>query len=239
MSADPITIFRKTWGTYQKVIRHNLMFHREISAAVARLFEASHRPLIFADLGCGDATHILQLLRPGQLAEYCGCDLCAYALDEARKNLEPYGAAINLCCKDMLAVLREAPDNHFDVVYSSYALHHLSTDDKQTFFTQCRRALRENGRLVLVDVMREEEQTRPEYLCGYNRTVRMQWEALSHDERNQVQEHIRSCDFPETPSTFEMLARNAGFTTIRRLEKRTWHEAWCYETGNSSPAGQA
>jgi hypothetical protein len=41
MSADPITIFRKTWGTYQKVISHNLMFHRrEITTAVAKLFES-------------------------------------------------------------------------------------------------------------------------------------------------------------------------------------------------------
>jgi ubiquinone/menaquinone biosynthesis C-methylase UbiE len=229
MSTDPITIFRKTWATYQKVISNNLMFHREISYAVSALFEKNHEPLRFVDLGCGDASHILKLLKPGQLAEYCGCDLSRYALDEARKNLEPFGAAINLCCTDMLAVMEEAPANHFDIIYSSYALHHLTTEAKQTVFSECFRTLRDNGSLILVDVMRDEGQTRPDYLYNYNRTVRMQWAALTPDERNQVQEHIRNCDFPETASTLEQLARNAGFSTCKRLEKCTWHEAWCYE----------
>lgn len=230
MNADPITIFRKSWATYQKVIHHNLMFHREILDAVAKRFEArTGSPVHLVDLGCGDASHILKLLKPGQLAEYCGCDLSPYALDEAAKNLEPYGVAVNLCCKDMLDLLREAPDNHFDMVYSSYALHHLPTEGKETFFTECHRVLHTEGCMILVDVMREEAQSRPDYLTSYNRTVRTQWDALSLDERNQVQEHIRSCDFPESPSTLEMLARNAGFTSSQRLEQRTRHEAWCYD----------
>jgi ubiquinone/menaquinone biosynthesis C-methylase UbiE len=229
MSADPITIFRKSWATYQKVIQHNLMFHREISAAVARVIETQTKPLHLADLGCGDASHILNLIPPGQLADYCGCDLSSFALEEAAKNLEPYGIAVRLCCKDMLALLSEAPDSHFNILYSSYALHHLSTESKQLFFRECRRVMHENGSLILVDVMREENQSRPEYLSNYNRTVRTQWEALSLDERNQVQEHIQSCDFPEPPSTLENLARNAGFKTIRRLEKHTWHEAWAFK----------
>ena len=229
MSTDPITIFRKTWATYQKVISNNLMFHQEISAAVSRLFEVNGEPLHLIDLGCGDASHISKLLKPGELAEYCGCDLSQFALDEARKNLEPFGAAINLCCKDMLSVLKEAPASHFDIVYSSYALHHLPIDGKETFFAECRRILRDNGFVILIDVMRDEGQTRPEYLYSYNRTVRTQWDVLTPDERNQVQEHIRSCDFPESASTLEQLARSAGLSNCQRLEKQTWHEAWCYK----------
>lgn len=230
MSADPITIFRKTWGTYQKVISHNLMFHREITAAVAQFLASRPDPLRLLDLGCGDASHISKILQPGQLAEYCGCDLSPYALDDAGINLEPFdGLPVNLLCKDMLAVLRESPANHFDIIYSSYALHHLPTGEKQTFFDECHRALRDNGCVILIDVMREEGEARQEYLYSYNRTVRTQWDALSLDERSQVQEHIRSCDFPETPSLLQTLALNAGFTKCRRLEKQTWHEAWCYE----------
>ncbi|UWX57448.1 methyltransferase domain-containing protein [Chlorobaculum sp. MV4-Y] len=229
MSADPITIFRKTWGAYQKVISHNLMFHREIATAVATLFESRPGPLHLIDLGCGDASHIVKLFKPGQLEEYCGCDLSQFALDKARKNLEPFGAAVNLCSKDMLSALREAPESHYDIVYSSYALHHPPAESKQAVFSECRHVLRDNGCIILVDVMRDEGQARQEYLYSYNKTVRTQWEALTPDERNQVQEHIRSCDFPETASTLEQLARNAGFSKCQRLEKQTWHEAWCYE----------
>jgi SAM-dependent methyltransferase len=229
MSTDPIYIFRKTWGTYQKVIGHNLMFHREITAAVRRLFKAHPGPLNVIDLGCGDAAHIGKILNPGQVAEYCGCDLSPYALDVARNNLEPFGVRVNLLCRDMIDVLKEAPANHFDLVYSGYALHHLPVEAKQVFFTECHRVLRENGCVILVDVMREEGQALPEYLDDYNSAVATQWEALTRAERNEVQEHIRNCDFPETPSLLQSLAENAGLKKNRKLEKRTWHEVWCYQ----------
>ncbi|MEI7696298.1 MAG: class I SAM-dependent methyltransferase [Chlorobium sp.] len=228
MKTDPIYIFRKTWATYQKVISNNLMFHREILTAVKKLLESRTEPINVLDLGCGDATHIGKVLNPGQVAEYCGCDLSPYALDVARNNLEPFGIRVNLLCRDMVAVLREAPENHFDIVYSGYALHHLSTNEKQTFFIECRRTLRENGCVILVDVMLEEEQARSAYLDCYNGAVATQWDALTAHERKQVQEHIRNCDFPETPAVMQMLANNAGLTSCRMLEKQTWHEAWCY-----------
>ncbi|NTU57879.1 MAG: methyltransferase domain-containing protein [Chlorobiaceae bacterium] len=229
MNSDPIYIFRKTWGTYQKVIRHNLMFHREITEAARRLLKSRPGPLNVIDLGCGDAAHIGKILEPGQVAEYCGCDLSPYALDVARNNLIPFGIRVNLLCRDMIAVLKEAPENHFDLVYSGYALHHLPIEAKQAFFTESRRILRENGCVILVDVMREEGNSRPEYLDNYNGAVATQWLALTPDERDQVQEHIRNCDFPETPGILQSLAENAGLNQCRRLEKRTWHEAWCYQ----------
>jgi len=229
MNTDPIYIFRKTWGTYQKVISNNLMYHREITGAVRNIFKAHPGPLNVIDLGCGDAAHISKILKPGQVAEYCGCDLSPYALDVARNNLEPFGIRVNLICRDMIAVLKEAPANHFDLVYSGYALHHLPIEGKQAFFTECRRILRENGCVILVDVMREEGQARPEYLDDYNEAVATQWDALTKAERDEVQEHIRNCDFPETPSLMQSLAQNAGLKNCRKLEKRTWHEVWCYQ----------
>jgi ubiquinone/menaquinone biosynthesis C-methylase UbiE len=224
---DPIYIFRKTWITYQKVISNNLMFHRELTTAVKKLLESRPGPLNLLDLGCGDAAHISKILNPGQVAEYRGCDLSPYALDLARNNLEAFGIRVNLLCRDMVAVLKEAPENHFDVVYSGYALHHLPFEAKQTFFNECRRTLRKNGCVILMDVMLEEGESRLAYLDSYNGAVATQWEALTPHERDQVQEHIRNCDFPETPTVVQMLANNAGLTTCRRLGKERWHEAWC------------
>jgi SAM-dependent methyltransferase len=229
MNTDPIYIFRKTWGTYQKVISNNLMFHREITAAVRNMFRTRPGLLNVIDLGCGDAAHIGKMLSPGQVSEYFGCDLSPYALDVARINLEPFGISVKLLCREMIAVLREAPENHFDLVYSGFALHHLPIEGKQAFFMECRRILRPNGCVILVDVMREEGKARPEYLDDYNGSVATEWMALTRSERDQVQEHITNCDFPETPTALQELARNAGLKNSRRLEKRTWHEAWCFQ----------
>ncbi|MEI8032668.1 MAG: class I SAM-dependent methyltransferase [Chlorobiaceae bacterium] len=229
MNTDPIYIFRKTWGTYQKVIKSNLMFHQETSDAVRNLLDNRSGPLNVIDLGCGDAAHIGKILRPGQVGQYLGCDLSPYALDVAKINLEPFGIAVKLLCRDMNAVLRTAPENHFDLVFSGYALHHLTIEAKQAFFTECCRVLRQNGCVILVDVMRQEGSTRPEYLDGYNGAVASEWVALTECEREEVQEHIRNCDFPETPGDLQALAEKAGLKNCRRLEKQTWHEAWCYQ----------
>jgi len=235
MSIDPIHIFRKTWGTYQKVISNNLMFHREFTSAVRDMFATRPGLLNVIDLGCGDAAHIGEMLDPGQVAEYCGCDLSPYALDVARINLEPFGISAKLLCREMIAIMREAQENHFDLVYSSFALHHLPIEGKQEFFRECRRILRQKGCVILVDVMREEGTARPEYLDGYTGAVATEWMALTPYEREQVQEHIRNCDFPETPTVLQSLAKNAGLNSCRRLEKRTWHEAWCFQ--EEDPAG--
>ncbi|NTV99144.1 MAG: class I SAM-dependent methyltransferase [Chlorobiaceae bacterium] len=228
-AADPIEVFRADWGTYQTVIRENYMFHRDISASVGKLLEALPGPLKVLDLGCGDSSQVVEMFRPGQVAEYCGCDLSREALDAARVNLGPFGNRAELLCKDMLAVLRDAPDAHYDLVYSSYALHHLPFEEKQLFFSECRRTLHGTGLLILADIMREEGETMSGYYDRYIETMDAQWVALSDIERGSIQEHIRGCDFPEPSSVLLSMAEREGLRNPVRLEKRTWHQAWCYQ----------
>jgi ubiquinone/menaquinone biosynthesis C-methylase UbiE len=225
-SADPIEVFRRAWGTYRKVIRENYMFHREISAAQRKMLETVPGALDVLDLGCGDASQIGDMFDAVKIGTYCGCDLSLHALDEARQNLEPLGKRAELLCRDMLAVLRESPGEHFDVVYSSYVLHHLPQEEKQDFFHECRRVLRGNGMLILADIMREEGETLPDYFDRYIERMDTDWVMLSMNERSSIQEHIRSCDFPEPPSLLQSMAALAGFRDSQNLEKQTWHQAW-------------
>lgn len=227
-AADPIEVFRADWRTYQTVIRENYMFHREISGAIGRMLRQLPGTLSVLDLGCGDACQISEMLDPGQIAEYCGCDLSAQALEAAQHHLAPLGNRARLLCRDMLTVLREAPGEQYDMVYSSYALHHLPREEKQEFFIECRRTLRQDGVLVIADIMRDEGQSVPEYYDRYIEKMDAEWTVLSGIERVSIQEHIRSCDFPEPPSRLQSMAEQAGLLNPVRLEKRTWHQAWCY-----------
>lgn len=227
-AVDPIEVFRERWGIYQTVIREDYMFHREISAAVGKLLDAVAVPLRFLDLGCGDACQIGKILKPGDVVEYRGCDLSAQALDVARENLLPFGNSVQLLCMDMLAVLKAAPANHFDAAYSCFALHHLPFLQKKMFFTECRRVLRDGGVFILADIMREEDESPAAYFERYIETMERDWLKLTETEQAGIQEHIRSCDYPEPPSVLESMALEAGFRGSRRLEKRTWHQAWCY-----------
>jgi SAM-dependent methyltransferase len=227
-AADPIEVFRADWRTYQTAIRENYMFHRDISTAIRKLLDQLHGPLKVLDLGCGDASQIPEIFKPGQVAEYRGCDLSAQALDVAHSNLAHLGNRAELLCRDMLEVLRESPVECYDIVYSSYALHHLPSDEKQEFLNECRRTLGADGILILVDIMREEGETLPEYFDRYIEKMDADWTGFSDIERRSIQDHIRSCDYPESPSVLQSLARNAGLKKSRKLEKRTWHQAWCF-----------
>ena len=51
-------------------------------------------------------------------------------------------------------------------------MHHLSSDDKQRLFQACATILATGGEFVLVDVVREEHQTRDQYIDAYLRMVR-------------------------------------------------------------------
>jgi cyclopropane fatty-acyl-phospholipid synthase-like methyltransferase len=46
----------------------------------------------------------------------------------------------------------------FDLIFSSFTLHHLVSTDKTAFFQLAYSCLNENGRLLLIDVMREEDE---------------------------------------------------------------------------------
>lgn len=55
-------------------------------------------------------------------------------------------------------------DHSFDFVVSSYALHHLTDEQKFLAFSEMRRVLKPHGRICLVDLMFENRETRSGYL---------------------------------------------------------------------------
>jgi SAM-dependent methyltransferase len=69
-------------------------------------------------------------------------------------------------------------DAAFDVIFSGFAVHHLDAAAKQELFHACAAKLAPGGRFILVDVVREEGQTREQYLEGYLNFMRTQWTAV-------------------------------------------------------------
>ena len=52
----------------------------------------------------------------------------------------------------------------YDVVYTSFALHHLPTEQKAEFFCRVAERLEKDGLLLLTDIVREEDESLPVYL---------------------------------------------------------------------------
>jgi SAM-dependent methyltransferase len=198
------------WDTYHKVVAANLMFHREIAQAMRQALAAkfSGRRPAFLDLGCGDATALVPILRDFPPSRYKGVDLSETALALAARELANLPCPVTLAHGDIIEALAE--DDSYDVIHSSFALHHLPTEQKGEFFRRALLRLAPGGLLLLVDVVREEDESLDDYMRGYCAWVRRDWTGLSAEERDAVCDHLVNNDLPETLSTLLALARAAG-----------------------------
>ena len=226
MSTPPTAatqFFVDSWNVDHQLVAHNHMFHRELYAEVGRLLMSlNDAPFRLLDLGCGDASSFAPILRKLKLAAYDGVDLSAVALELAARNLEGLACPVQWHEADLLAYLnRTAAD--YDVIFSSFALHHLSPADKQAALTACRQHLAPGGPLLLIDVARDEGQALPAYLDAYCGTMAREWRSLSAEELSFAVRHVRENDLPEPASALAAMAQQAGFARCQPLARFTWH----------------
>ena len=222
--------FFDTWTIYEEVLDRNYMFHDEIYRGVQRFLANRYGTRLFTilDLGCGSARHLAEALHGRSVRAYVGYDLSAEALHQARSNLASLGCPVELCQGELLAGLG-ASDKPFDLIFCSFALHHLSSADKAHFFKSAYHRLTENGRLLLIDTTREEDENLPGYLDRYCGWLRAEWKALPPEAQDAICDHIRNNDFPETPSALQVMAAAAGFARGVELNRFRWHRSLSFE----------
>lgn len=213
-------IFRTAWSLYDSIIERNYMFHREIHGRIRSRLGARKDGggYTMLDLGCGNARLLADTLKVFPPAHYLGVDLSGAALAEAAVQLRSLPAA-ELREQDMLACVCAATPATVDVAYSSFAMHHLASPDKGRLFQAIASLLRPGGELLLVDVVRSEDQNRDEYLEGYLRVMRTEWTAINPSQVEEACAHVAAYDFPETFSTLRQLAVDAGLNRVEILDR--------------------
>jgi SAM-dependent methyltransferase len=211
------------WDTYKKVVDKDFMFHRALSAEVERALRERFRggPYSMIDLGCGDASVLAPILMRVPPARYSGVDLSDRALELACANLRSLPCPVELAHGDMLTAL--AGGEKFDVVHSSFALHHLATDKKAEFFRRAAKALAPDGVLLLVDTVRDEGETREDYLRCYLGWIEKDWAGITPRERDAIFEHISTSDWPDPLSILDFQARAAGLCRLQGDGRHLWH----------------
>jgi SAM-dependent methyltransferase len=229
MSGNASTAFFSSWHTYQKVVDANHMFHREISAQLRRFLAArfSGRPVSILDLGCGDAATVGTIVQDLELERYKGVDLSEPALALAAQNLGVIPCPVELVQADICAALSEET-GLFDVIYSSFSLHHLASEQKAGVFRLAAKRLTENGMILLADVMRAEDESLAVYYERYCSWLRKNFTALDMYEQDRLCDHIMTCDLPEPVSVLKSQARAAGFGTVQKIARHNWHHLLCF-----------
>jgi cyclopropane fatty-acyl-phospholipid synthase-like methyltransferase len=217
--------FFNAWVIYQKVLANNYMHHKEIYEAVTRLIERQWQTRTFKllDLGCGDARFIAGALKGRAIELYTGFDLSDPALELAAKNIAPLDCKIDLLNIDFMAGMAQTK-MQFDIVFTSYALHHLTQAEKAKFFRLAHRLLTDNGLLLVIDLMRESNETLPVFLDNYCQWVREKWLQFDEQEMTAIIQHIRDNDIPETVITLSALAEMENFSPGTSLYQLPMHQ---------------
>lgn len=235
--AESTAIFTRSWSLYDLITAHNYMFHREIyrdveNLLVCRSDTGSCRVL---DLGCGNARYLAPALKPLSPLVYEGVDLSEAALGEAREYLADLPGKIILTHGDFLKAVEKSALT-WDVIFSGFAVHHLTVDEKGRFFQAAGRCLSEKGWLIIVDVVREEDQDRESFLNDYVKFMREKWTAIPEDQLNEACAHVREHDYPECLSTLNALAQDAHLGAGRVIGRKAQHHILLFE---ASACGEA
>jgi SAM-dependent methyltransferase len=223
MSQTQAVRFFQAWDTYAKVVAANYMFHRELGEAIKDALRARfiERPFSVLDLGCGDAATFAPLLEGFALKGYKGADLSGAALALAKKNLAHLPCPVELAEGDFMSAL--VGSSAQDVIYTSFALHHLPTERKAEFFKLAAQKLNPGGLLLLVDVTREEGQTLESYYGDYCSWLRTKMNALDSFEQDQICDHLVNNDFPEPYSLLRAQAEAEGLLALPGAMPHKWH----------------
>ena len=215
--------FDDQWSVYQKILSNNYMSHRECYDLLHRfLLGYFHKPYSLLDLGCGDASFTSRSLVDTSIATYMGIDLSAAALEIAQTNMATLPCHMTFCQQDLFELIPElatSETENFDAILSSFALHHLTLEQKDGVVQRFSQLLKADGVVLLIDVFRDEGETLKHYLKRYLDNVRKHWQRLSPRDYEMIEEHITANDLPESQSSWWALARAHGFKRMECLYK--------------------
>jgi ubiquinone/menaquinone biosynthesis C-methylase UbiE len=206
--------FQKQWATYQKLVDHDTMAHKELTEILHDSLMPLSQPFDFLDIACGDAGQMKAALAGTQARHYQGIDLSEPALRLAAKNLEGASFAVDLDHGDFVAALKARQDPS-DVSWCSLSVHHLSTDGKRDLLESLCDST--SKFLMIYEPTMLEGEDRPAYMKRFARVNQAAWTFRAPEEWEQIYHHVSTCDLPETAQTWMSLGREAGFAEARQI----------------------
>ena len=226
MSNDSISTFFNAWEVYDQVLDHDYMFHDRVHHDLD-LFLSRHfnqQPFSVLDLGCGSARHMAATLARHRPSLYVGYDISSTALEHAREASSRLDAEVRLHEGDLLEALNREV-RPFDLIFSGYALHHLKEQEKRAFFQASKQLISASGVLVILDLVRDVNEGRVDFLSRYCRWVEADWSALSKVAVTGIQEHVMSADYPEAREDLIVMAKQAGYINNTPICEYGCHQA--------------
>lgn len=231
MENDAVALFNRSWLTYAKLVGSNYMKHNEfqtLTKGVLDTFEPNTFSML--DLGCGDASCLEPVLNKNSVSRYVGVDLSEAALALAQQNLSFLGDKTTWMRAD-LGKLNLDVEQQFNLIYSSFAIHHLQDAAKQELYAQIHNYLAPGGYFIYIDVYHKPGETPELYRSDYCAWIDRDWPALSISEKEDIKDHISAYDYPAAREYTEAALGQLGLTCLNSDFSDPRHFFMCYRKG--------
>ena len=206
-----VKAFFDQWKSYQTLIDHNYLCHREVYALLRDYLKTKFtQPFSVLDLGCGDAGFMSKTLAKTCAASYQGVDLSEMALKLAKRHFQRQSLQKNFICGDFSTFLARNNAKR-DVIWIGLSFHHLSKAQKGEFLARSREKLNQNGVLMMFEPSNRAGESRDAYLKRWWANCKAHWTGLDAATAEEIRQHVFHADFPEPPAVLQELGRLKGF----------------------------
>jgi demethylmenaquinone methyltransferase/2-methoxy-6-polyprenyl-1,4-benzoquinol methylase/phosphoethanolamine N-methyltransferase len=139
------------WALFYDLLVKGILLGKEenLRASIVDLAQLQPGEKVL-DVGCGTGSlAITAKVKAGASVEISGRDAAPEMIARARQKAAKAGVAIDFQAGVVEAL--DFPDDTFDVVLSSFMVHHLPGDLKAKAFAEIYRVLKPGGRLLVID----------------------------------------------------------------------------------------
>ena len=176
------------------------------------------------DIGCGAGNYTLKMLTKIPDLNCTINDLSLPMLERAKERISGQTAgSVNLIQEDMLKL--NLPENHFDIILSAAAFHHLRSDeDWERMFGKIYRALKPGGSIWISDLIAHDSQLIDKL---FRNRYGAYLETLGGAEYKQkVFDYIAYEDTPRSLNYQLSLLQKVGFKVTEILHKNSYFAAF-------------
>jgi putative AdoMet-dependent methyltransferase len=99
-------------------------------------------------------------------------------------------------------------DHSFDFVVTSYALHHLTDEQKRLALVEMQRVLKPHGRICIADLMFENEEKREAYI-----------KKLDREDKQQIINDIKNEFYADRSKLLDWLDKNGYLTKVQQINE--------------------
>jgi ubiquinone/menaquinone biosynthesis C-methylase UbiE len=211
--------FEKQWTEYKNIVTSNILFHNELHFYLLRTLEEYSKKInnniTLIDLGCGDSSNVISVLKNFKIKKYIGVDNTKLSINLSSKNLQELDCEKELHLNEMDDFIFKISNNSIDIIFTSFALHHIKHDRKKIFIEECNKKLKKDGILFIADPLLNDSNCQIDFINEFEK--RMIENNLNPTEINEMINHCKNFDYHESFSFYQDLSLKLKWSNFNIL----------------------